>query len=357
MDRHLTNYNITWFLEAARNKQLDLDPPYQRRSVWTRKDKQFFLDTVFRNYPCPAIFLHTNLDENGRPTYHVVDGKQRLQTIIEFAEGKIRMADDYGDNRLDSKRWQDVPAELRGRFWAYKLVVEELSFEDPKEVNDIFDRINRNARKLTRQELRHAKYDGWFISQVEHEIEQPEWKALRLVTQARESRMADSQFLSELMLLTLDKKIQGFDQDGLDKAYADFDDISAADSMINEDDFLRAFSQTKRVLLRLEEENDVVTRHCRTFNNFYSLWAFITLASEVASLPDFAKRYDVFMGGVENHETPELTALYNSLQNGDNMKLGAAIEQYTENLRGANTDRSPRQLRHDALATGLGYIR
>ena len=34
-------------------------------------------------------------------------------------------------------------------------------------VNEVFERLNRNSRKLTRQELRHAKYDGWLISHVE----------------------------------------------------------------------------------------------------------------------------------------------------------------------------------------------
>lgn len=91
MNRHLTTHDITWFLESDRNKQLDLDPPYQRRSVWTRRDRQFFLDTIFRGYPSPAIFLHKTVDDNGRPTYHVVDGKQRIQTVLDFADDKIRM--------------------------------------------------------------------------------------------------------------------------------------------------------------------------------------------------------------------------------------------------------------------------
>lgn len=39
MKRCPTTQDITWFLDLDRNKQLDLDPPYQRRSVWTRKDK------------------------------------------------------------------------------------------------------------------------------------------------------------------------------------------------------------------------------------------------------------------------------------------------------------------------------
>jgi hypothetical protein len=38
MKRRPTTQDISWLLDLARNKQLDLDPPYQRRSVWTNKD-------------------------------------------------------------------------------------------------------------------------------------------------------------------------------------------------------------------------------------------------------------------------------------------------------------------------------
>ena len=67
-------------------------------------------------------------------------------------------------------------------------------------MNAVFDRLNRNARKLTPQELRHAKFDGWFINRIESELDRPEWKKLGIVTSSRSRRMADSQFISELAL-------------------------------------------------------------------------------------------------------------------------------------------------------------
>lgn len=95
MQRHPGPQDISWFLDSHSKGQLDLDPPYQRRSVWSRSDKQYFIDTILNNFPAPPIFLHRSIDDNGRPTYHVVDGKQRLQTIIEFTQNKLRIADDF----------------------------------------------------------------------------------------------------------------------------------------------------------------------------------------------------------------------------------------------------------------------
>jgi hypothetical protein len=47
MQRRPTTQDISWFLDLYKNGQLDLDPPYQRRSVWSRKHRRFFLDTIF----------------------------------------------------------------------------------------------------------------------------------------------------------------------------------------------------------------------------------------------------------------------------------------------------------------------
>src|SRR6266550_6911143 len=227
MKRRPTTQDITWLLDLARNKQLDVDPPYQRRSVWTRKDKQFFLDTIFRDYPSPAIFLHKTISDAGQVTYHVVDGKQRLQTILDFAYDQIRIGKDFGDARLDGKKWSDLVQgddKLKHLFWNYQVSVEMVDNVEGSLINEVFDRLNRNARKLTRQELRHAKFEGWLATQVDKESERDAWKTLGVVTTARVKRMADTQFISELMLVILENAVLGFDQDDLDDLYAKYDD-------------------------------------------------------------------------------------------------------------------------------------
>jgi hypothetical protein len=104
VDRSPRPQDISWFLDLHQRGQLDLDPPYQRKSVWTRGDKQFFLDTIFHNYPCPAVFLHKTISDEGEVFYHVVDGKQRLQTIFEFARDQISIPKEFGDSRLGGKK-------------------------------------------------------------------------------------------------------------------------------------------------------------------------------------------------------------------------------------------------------------
>lgn len=180
MLRRSSPQDISWFLDLRRNKQINMDPPYQRRSVWNPKDRRFFLDTVFRGYPCPPVFLHKTLGANQETIYAVVDGKQRLQTLFLFVDGQVSLADDFGDDRFNGKTWQQLGQDEKTAFWDYVIPVEFLTFDvqDTRVVSQAFDRLNRNMRKLEPQELRHARWDGWFIKLVERECEAKVWKDL-----------------------------------------------------------------------------------------------------------------------------------------------------------------------------------
>src|SRR5215211_3372499 len=114
--RRPTTQDISWFLDLNKQGRLDLNPPYQRKSVWTASDRRYFLDTIFKDFPCPPVYLHKTNDDLGVATYHVVDGKQRIETVIRFAtQNKLRIPADYGDERLNNKRWKDVFREVELR--------------------------------------------------------------------------------------------------------------------------------------------------------------------------------------------------------------------------------------------------
>ena len=300
MDRRPSTQDVTWLLDLHRNGQLDLDPPYQRRSVWTRKDKQFFLDTVFRNYPSPAIFLHKTINDSGQATYHVVDGKQRTQTILDFVADRIRIANDFGDLRLDGKKWSDLKGEkkLKQRLWNYQITMEMMDIPDGSVVNEVFDRLNRNARKLTRQELRHARFDGWLITEAETESERQEWKKLGVVTTARSKRMTDTQFLSELILIVLTGDVMGFNQDALDQMYAKYEEPLTTVEGFDQENTRDRITVAKDYLLRMEDRNGSVSGFAKAFAHFYTLWACVTLTDNLPPAEDIAESYATFMATV-----------------------------------------------------------
>jgi hypothetical protein len=357
MTRTLTTQDISWFLDINKKGQLDLNPPYQRRSVWSTRDKRYFIDTILNDYPAPPIFLHKSLDDNGRPTYHVVDGKQRIQTIIEFSENKIRIPDDFSDINIRKKKFQDVERPTKERFWNYSLIVEMIPDVSESAIRNTFERLNRNSRKLTPQEMRHAKYDGWFITFVETESDKQEWKDFGIVTTARAKRMQDVQFITELCILVIKNSITGFDQDVLDEVYAEYDDISDIfeNGTFVSDDFSEEFDRIKKIISESLEAIPELKEYLKIQIHLYSLWAYLHLEKDkIPEINIFAKRYQQFMESVAAASRPNDSDLIDNTQN--QTSYGQAVSNYANYSRGATTDQTPRTKRHEALVIGINAI-
>lgn len=351
MERKSKFEDVSWFLDQNSRDRLNLEPPYQRRSVWTEKDREFFIDTVFKNYPCPAVFLHQVIDDDGRTVYNVVDGKQRLETIIKFAANEIRIPADFGDDLLNGKLFRELTTEQKKRFWGYSIAVEQLPDVEQAVVNAVFDRINRNARKLTRQELRHAKFEGWVASFTEKEVESPDWTEIGVVTKGRSKRMNDTQFISELLRVVVKNEIAGFNQNDLDDFYAKYDDPEAVydfSAQGAEDHFLA----TKTYLRELLDKEHGLREFWGSLANIYSIWGVVALNFNRIQPPaTLAPIYYTFLSNVadaarELRDTGRVTPNLHSLH-------AAEISRYATFASGAVTDRTPREGRHEILTTIL----
>ena len=352
MDRRVTTQDISWFIDLHRNGQLDLDPPYQRRSVWSMRDRRFFLDTIFRGYPSPSIFLFKATTHSGAISYQVVDGKQRLETILRFHASEIAIAENFGDVELNGKKWTALSSHHRQAFSDYVLPVEFIRIIDGGHVNQVFDRLNRNSRRLERQELRHARYDGWFITLVEEEAQHALWRKLGVVTTARAKRMRDVQFISELLMVIARHKIRGFDQDDIDDFYAGHEEPTDDEMVLDEEEFRSRIADTKAVLSQMQDTNACIKAFAGTYGAFYTLWSVIGLhADELAGAPDVvATRYSTFMQKVHDlGEQADLDVFLRSQEAG----AYTLAHRYFSNARGASTEETQRTARHRALLTAL----
>lgn len=351
LERVVTTYDVTWLLDLHKNGQLNLSPSYQRKSVWTPRDRRFFMDTIFRNYPSPAIFLHKTIDDStGSTTYHVVDGKQRIHTILLYVNNRFSLATDFGDARFDGKRWSDFSDEpaIKRLLWNYRITIEELDDTSFPDINDVFSRLNKNASKLSRQELRHARFDGWLITFLEDEAQQEIWKKFKVRTVAKEKRMLDVQNLSELAAVVFRKDITGFSQDDLDELYAQYDDPSNEEGEFDTDAFTMSFMQVRETFEKLEAFNGAVTSHAQPFLNFYTLWAAILRNppkdSDIGAIAD---KYASFMLDVSNFTLDEESADYVEPEKLEFYEQ--AVRSYKEASTGATTDGPKRRERLDII--------
>ena len=145
-----------------KNGQLNLSPGFQRDSVWTERDRSKLIDSIIRNYPLPAIFLYCR-EHNGQIVYDVIDGKQRIETILMFMgllrgkrfSAKVQMSDDEELTWItwDSLRRRQQQPMITG----YKLLTIEVDGA-LHDIIDVFVRINSTGKALTTAEKQHAKY-------------------------------------------------------------------------------------------------------------------------------------------------------------------------------------------------------
>lgn len=229
LDRSSNNISISEFYENHLLGKYDYDPPYQRKSVWDSERKSFLIDSILKNFPIPPIFLRKHVDvKTGKTRYDVVDGKQRLTSIIEFIEGKIALPDYFGEDKLAPEELNglkfnelDTYPEYKSRFWKYEIPIEYLDFENnsiaKNTIENIFDRLNRNGMPLNYQELRNAKYHNSKLLEVIIELSKEEFWKKHL--KSLSTRMEDIEFISELLFELLEDKIFNSSNKELDDLY------------------------------------------------------------------------------------------------------------------------------------------
>jgi hypothetical protein len=191
-----------------RNRQMNLEPGFQRRSVWSDLDRRRFVQSILSNYPVPCIFLYQR-NHRGRIVYDVIDGKQRLETILMFV-GMGRFKRDRFDVKLDlgnGQEWYDWNQvkrkhDARHQFETYKIQTVEVT-GDLGEIVDLFVRINSTGKRLTSGEKRHANfYNSHFLKEVERLVSKFQHYLLKqkILSQNQIDRMKGTELFAELLM-------------------------------------------------------------------------------------------------------------------------------------------------------------
>ena len=261
METNLDHKPITFFHDAYVNGRLDLKPKYQRNPVWSKSMQAYLIDTIMRELPIPKIYVETEVNiTKGVTSYKVVDGQQRLRAILSFISDELTISKDYNPE-LAGKSFKELDPDIQKKFWKYRIATEELGDATPSEIKDMFVRLNKNTVKLNKQELRHAQYEGDFITLAE-ELADDYWETKKIISRQGIRRMSDVEFVSELLMVSMyeiqDKKKK------LDKCYAD------NELMPNKLKIRRKFE--KIVSITDELLPDLETTRFKNKGDFYSLF-------------------------------------------------------------------------------------
>jgi hypothetical protein len=345
--RKQTYQNIAWFLDLKNRDLLEMNPPYQRWSVWNLDYKQQFIETLLQAYPSPAIFLFRRVDEVGKTLFEVVDGKQRLMAIFEFLDNQFPIKENSPLTKHRGKYFQSLERDEKIAFFDYDISVEYLPTNNEAVINDIFDRLNRNTAKLTAQELRHAKYNGDFISATERlanwtwgfgtvheELDEAATGARmprlpsdlpRISTQSRR-QMKDVEIVATL-LLYLEEGVKGYSTKTLDEAFSSREEWEQDEEVC---DIYRSVVTAISSLVNHADGVFLLTSRLRNQADFYSFFAAMADLLRAGSLPSIE---DIF---------PRLKSFLDLVDAEDQQKP-PHVSRYYDAARSASNDLGPRK--------------
>lgn len=206
LDHRTTTKTVLDLLNLYRGDNLNLNPGFQRQSVWREGDRAKLIESILRNYPLPAIFLYKR-QQDGHVIYDVIDGKQRLESILMFTgELRGRFATKVQLPGAEAPEWIDWRwLNRRGqqhRITNYNLPVIEVDGE-LGDIIDVFIRINSTGKALTQQEKRHARYfNGAFLKAAARIADRLKgyFVANGIFSPGQISRMKHVELVCELML-------------------------------------------------------------------------------------------------------------------------------------------------------------
>lgn len=162
--------SVRQLVDMAESGVIDIAPDYQRHFVWDDERESELIESVFLGIPVPSIYMATNSDA----TWEVVDGVQRLSTLLHFCGndfarkmiGRPKQLQINGLRKLDSfngMTFDDLPKTIQLAFTLRPLRVTTLNDKSDKHVRyDLFERLNTGGIKLHAQEIRNCVLGGRF---------------------------------------------------------------------------------------------------------------------------------------------------------------------------------------------------
>lgn len=153
------------------NKQLRDDYPIQRaRGLWDHLQKSLLIHSIAGNYPIPPIaIVHAELD--GAKADFIIDGNQRVSTVIDFLSGVKDKNGNYPDSAFPLHEetpevyldGSDKPYELAGKYFdeldkdvqadieSKNIQIQRIEDASDEEIEELFARWN-NGTPLSKQQ-------------------------------------------------------------------------------------------------------------------------------------------------------------------------------------------------------------
>lgn len=158
-------------------KRIHISPAYQRQFRWDAERQSRLVESVLLGVPVPPLFMATNVRDDAGTQWEVIDGLQRLMTLVNFAGDHSARTAAKVDNipplvlknmdKLESfegATFESLPDDIRTTFEDRPLKIIVLNDKSELQVRfDLFERLNTGGIILTPHEIRECIFQGAFI--------------------------------------------------------------------------------------------------------------------------------------------------------------------------------------------------
>lgn len=198
---------------------LDIQPEFQRDIAWKPAEQTKFIDSLVKQLPIPSLCFAYDFK---RQRWIVIDGLQRINTIVRFLKGedwKLSNLDEV-DPELAGKNSKDLK-DPNSKFHHLYNRVENLTipitvlrcdFGKRKHMDyifTIFHRLNTGGVKLNNQEIRNCIYGGPFNKMLHEFDKQKNWRALVKMKKDKKHRFVKQEIA--LRFLAFNERFEKYD--------------------------------------------------------------------------------------------------------------------------------------------------
>lgn len=182
--------------------ELDV-PEFQRAFVWDQARASKLIESFLLGLPVPGVFL---FKPRKGSKYMVVDGHQRIKSIISFLGGMLgeRVFKLKGvDERWNSKTFVHLSEEDQFRLKTAVLrsfVIQQIDQRDRTSIYQIFERLNTGGINLSAMEIRQCAAYSPFIKFLNRLNEDENWRRI-IGKQNPDKRLRDVELILRCLAL------------------------------------------------------------------------------------------------------------------------------------------------------------
>ncbi|WP_405779867.1 DUF262 domain-containing protein [Streptomyces sp. NBC_00859] len=158
-----SDWTAETLLSQIQRNNIEMDPIFQRRDAWDRKKKSRFIESLIVGLPVPQVVLAERKGKKGQ--FIVLDGKQRLLTLVQFAQGEFKLSGLELRSDLNRCNIDGLPSDERLAFETQTLrTMVVRHWQGDEFLYLVFHRLNTGSVPLSPQELRQALHPGPFVA-------------------------------------------------------------------------------------------------------------------------------------------------------------------------------------------------